>query len=132
MSDKRRGQQCTVSGTGHLALDLAQIQHDLHSLCISSLYAEVLLTQQGAPLQSVLSWLGLWFRHTDNYLSGKEQKQVLQFSFEHLNSWEQSSILPQDSSFQYLEADFSPRQTAVRRWTCQKTFVQGLSWLDKR
>lgn len=86
MSDKRGRQGFTVSGTGHFALDLVQIQHDLHSLCISSLYAEVLLTQQGAPLQSGLSWLGLWFRHTDNCLSGKKLKQVLQFSFEHLKS----------------------------------------------
>lgn len=55
MSDRGRGQEFTVSVTGHFALDLAQIQQDLHSLCTSSLYAEGLLTQQGSPLQSVLS-----------------------------------------------------------------------------
>lgn len=98
------GHEFTVSGIGHLALDLAQ--HNLHSLCISSLYIEVLLTQQGSPLQSVSSWLGLWFKHTDNCLYGKKLKQVLHFSFEHLSAWEQSSVLPQNSPFQKLEADF--------------------------
>lgn len=124
------GQEFTVSGTRHLALDLAQIQHDLHSLCIASLSTEVLQTQQGAPLQSVLGWLGLWFRHTDNCLSGKKLKQVLQFSFEHLNAWVQSRFTPK---FTLSEPGgrFFTKMNCSQKMNLLKTFVQWWSYLDK-